>query len=155
MTGIGVRNNPTGDHRLRLRGPWGRRRDLHLGKRLRRLRVGICRRADFVIVLLSPSSKGEHFKVPFRIRRHEHFFSDRRVDTSHLRRLFHSHLLRFLTQFFRPFSPRFGVRGFTVLPFYWPLLGHLRISIPIPIYGMHRIVVDNDGFPLPLTSLER
>jgi len=118
MTGIGVWKNPTRDHRFRLRGPRGRRRNLHLGKRklrLGRLRVGICRQADFILVLLSPSPKREHFKVPFRIRRHEHFFSDRLVDTSHLRRLFHSHLLLFPTRFFRPFSPRFGVGGFTIL----------------------------------------
>jgi len=158
MTSIGVWKNPTRDHRLRLRGPRGGRRNLHRGERelnLRRLRVGICRRADPVIVLLRPSPKREHFKIPFRIRRHEHFFSDRLVDTSHLRRLFHSLLLLFPTRFFRPFSPRFGVGGFTFLLFDWPLLGHLRISIPVPIYGMHGIIVDNDGFPLPLTSLER
>jgi len=116
MTGVGVWNNSTRDHRLRLRGPRGRRRNLRLRKRVLRLewlKVGICRRTDFVIVLLSPSPKREHFRVPFRIRRHEHFFSDWLVDTSHLRRLFHSHLLLFPTRFFRLFSPRFGVGGFT------------------------------------------
>ena len=62
MAGIGVLK---GDHRLRMRGPPGWRKNLRLGKwelSLRRLRVGICRRVDFVIMLLSPSPNREHLK---------------------------------------------------------------------------------------------
>ena len=53
-TGIGVWKDLTRDHRLHLRGPPGRRRNLHLEKwqlSLRRPRFGICKRVYFIIVL--------------------------------------------------------------------------------------------------------
>ena len=59
---------------------------------LRRLRLTFAGRVDLIIVLLNPSPKREHFKLPILISRHEHFFSYRPVDTSHLRRPFPSPL---------------------------------------------------------------
>jgi len=63
-----------------------------------------------------------------------------------------------LTSFFLPgfhrFSPRLGVGGFTLSPLFSPLLGHLRISIPVYVCSMHGIFVDNDRFPLLVTFLD-
>src|SRR5258706_9508844 len=121
MTGIGVWKDPTRDHRLHLRGARGRRKNVNPPESelsLRRLRVGICRRNDFIIVFLDSSPKREHFKPPILISRHEHFFSYRLVDTSRRCRLFHSHLLFFPTRFFFPFCARFFVFvvGFPLFP---------------------------------------
>ena len=106
----------------------------------------------FIIVLLSPSPKREHFKPPILISRHEHFFGSAR-ETSHPHRLFHSDPLCFPIRVFHPFSPRYGVGGFTLSPLYWLLLGHLRISIPMSVCNMYGIFVDNDCFPFCSRSL--
>ena len=45
---------------------------------------------------------------------------------------------------------RFGIGGFSFRLPNWPILGRLRISIPVL---MHGIFVDNDGISLPLTFL--
>ena len=80
MTGIGVWKDPTRDHRKNV-DPWKR------GLSLRQLKVGICRRTDFVIVFLDPNPNWP----PTLISRHNHFFSYWLVETSHPCRLFHSY----------------------------------------------------------------
>ena len=79
----------------------------------------------------------------------------RLVGTSHLRRLFHSHPLLFATRFFRPFSARFCVVSFTLLPLWSPARDHFCISIPVSFFSMYDIFVDYDQFSHPLTFLDR
>ena len=65
ITGIGVWKGPTRDHRLRPRAQRGRRRIVHLRERGLKLRVDICRRVNFIIVLHSSNPRGSILCLPF------------------------------------------------------------------------------------------
>ena len=116
-----------------------------------RLPIGTCREVDPIIVLLSPSPKREHSKLPILIScRLEQFYS---IGSSIVATFFVSSTLTpfcFLLGPFRPFSARFGVDG----PLCTPLLGCLRISIPVSVYNMDNIFVNIDRFPVLLTFLD-
>jgi hypothetical protein len=120
--GIGVRGDPTGDHRLRAQGQRRGRRNVRLrGRELywRRLKASIRRRRRdllAVAVVCSASANREHLKPPALLRRHEHFLFLRPVDTPLL-------LLRHLPRARPPLSParaRFGWPALLSLPRLFP-----------------------------------
>ena len=139
VVAIVVRKNPTGDHRLRWLGRGGEEPPHGRGE------VGF------------QTAKGLHLQMRWNwkrlkpaliISRYEQFLIHRLLDPI-LRRFLHFSPFPFSARFFRPFGARYGRLALVSLPRPFP------IHIPIPICAVHGTFVDNHGFPLPLTSLDR
>ena len=125
---IGLRKNPTGDHRLRRWGPWRRGRNLCLREGrwrlgLRQLKVRICRCAGFLVELRCARPNRKHLKPALLTSRHEHLLSHRLFAPILLRPFLRFRPFPFSARLFRPFGAVWPAR---------PCVSSQTVSSPYP-----------------------